>query len=280
MFSFLSAVGLYLSLSRQTHKADFYMHRFTRVLIPYILIAGTWYGLRYLIIEHNIISFLYNICLLSFWLEHRGAWYVAMLIPAYLIFPWFYEWAETGNRNKKVFGCLILLLILSLIIAFTLPELFKHISQVLCCYIVYLIGYHEALAIKIRNFNSISLSILCTIFFIIRTVTPLRQITSISSITWAMFGIALLVFFARILNWINWTPLNSFLGFWGKYSLELYLWNIFLLQFVQHFGIADLLKPLGNLSGYVIYGTVIGCGIILSIMYGDLTKMISKIFLK
>lgn len=282
MFVFLSAVGLYLSLSKQTEKSkktEFYMHRFVRVLIPYICIAGTWYGLKYLIIEQDVVGFLYELSLLSFWLEHRGAWYIAMLIPAYLIFPWFYEWAETGNRNKKIFGCLTILIMLSLIVDFTLPELFKHISQVLCSYIVYLIGYYEAKKIKNGEFNGISLSILCTVLLIVRTVTPLRQIASISSIIWAMFGIPLLVIFAWILNQMKCIPINVFLGFWGKYSLEMYLWNIFMLQIIQYFRIVDLLKPLGNLSGYVIYGIVLGCGTILSIIYGKLTRMVSKKFL-
>lgn len=278
MFVFLSAVGLYLSLSKRNIKAEFYRHRLIRVLIPYIGIASTWYGVKYLILEQNVLGFLYEISLLSFWLGHQGAWYVAMLIPIYLVFPIFYDWAESGNRNIKILSCSIILVLFSICLDFIFPALFKHISQVLCSYIIYLIGYYEAKNILKGEFNGIKLSVLCIIFLVVRTITPLRQVASISSITWAMFGIACAIVAAWVLNKLNCAPLNSFLGFFGKYSLEIYLWNIFMLQFIEYFKIMDLLKPLGKMSGYVTYGIVLFSGITLGAIYGKLAKTVSKKF--
>lgn len=88
MFVFLSAIGLYMSLSKQEKKGkkiEFYIRRFTRVIFPYLCMAVTWYGVKYLIIEKDFFHFLWETSLLSYWFEHRGAWFVAMLIPAYLI---------------------------------------------------------------------------------------------------------------------------------------------------------------------------------------------------
>lgn len=223
-----------------------------------------------------MVDFLYEISLLSFWLGHRGAWYVAMLIPVYLIFPWYYDWAESGNRNKKIFGCLTILVMLSFALDCFSPALYRHISQVLCSYIVYLIGYYEAQKITKNQFKGFNLSVLCAGLCIIRTITPLKNIASISGITWAMFGITILIVAAWLLDKINCKPINAFLRFLGKYSLEMYLCNIFMLQVIQYFKITDLFQSSGNLSGYIVYGIVLGFGTILSVIFGKLIRIIVK----
>ncbi len=279
IFVFLSATGLYLSLSKReekNRKTHFYMCRFAKVLLPYLCIAVTWYGVKYLIIERKFICFLWETSLLSYWFEHKGAWFVAMLIPVYLIYPWFYDWVEKGNRNRKILVCFLILVTISFVLDFKFPEFYHHISQVLCSYIVYLIGYFEAEKVLKNEFRGMKLSILCAAFFIVRTITPLRKIAFISDITWAMFGITILIVVAWILDKINCKQINIFLGFFGKYSLEMYLWNIFMIQIIQYFRIIDLLKPFGKLSGYAAYGIVVCCGIILSVVYGKLTGILSK----
>lgn len=85
-------------------KDEFYKRRFQRVIAPYLLIAATWYGIKYLLIQQNPTGFFYELSTLSFWIDHQGAWYVAMLVPVYLIFPLFYNWVEDGNRQNKLIG--------------------------------------------------------------------------------------------------------------------------------------------------------------------------------
>ena len=218
MFVFLSAIGLYLSLKQEkkSKKKEFYMHRFTRVLLPYLCISVTWYGVKYLIIEQNFVGFLWETSLLSYWFEHKGAWFVAMLIPVYLIFPWFYDWVETEDRNKKIFSSLIILVITTFVVAFGFPVLFHHISQVLCSYIIYLAGYYEAEKVYNKEFNGMRLSVLSAVLFVIRTITPLRHIAFISDITWAMFGITILITAAWLLDKMDCTPINIILAFFGK----------------------------------------------------------------
>ena len=77
-----------------------------RLIAPYCMIAGTWYGLLDLLIERNPALFLYDISTLSFWLEHKGAWYVAMLIPVYLLFPYFLAncKCKLDTRMNKIYS--------------------------------------------------------------------------------------------------------------------------------------------------------------------------------
>lgn len=97
-----------------------------RVMVPYLIIASTWYGIKYIIIEHDIQNFLYEISLLSFWKDHLGAWYVAMLIPLYLVFPFLFDWIEVTKNNKteKSIICIIAAVIFSFIICLKSPKLY------------------------------------------------------------------------------------------------------------------------------------------------------------
>lgn len=56
----------------------------------------------------------------------------------------------------------------------------------------------------------------------------------------------------------------------------MYLWNIFLLQAINYFGVVDWLRSYGDTLGYVAYVSVVIGGIILSIIYGKLTETIEQ----
>ena len=69
IFVFLSSIGLYNSLKSRGggyKKAEFYKRRFQRVIVPYLLIAATWYGIKYLLIQQNPTGFFYELSTLSF----------------------------------------------------------------------------------------------------------------------------------------------------------------------------------------------------------------------
>ncbi len=104
VFLFLSGIGLYYSVKKNNNKVMFYKKRFDKVFITYFFIAGLWYGIKYLIFERGkIVKFLYELTTLSFWNEHLGAWYVALLIPLYLIYPFYYNYIESKKRHKYIY---------------------------------------------------------------------------------------------------------------------------------------------------------------------------------
>lgn len=149
IFVFLSSIGLYNSLKSRGgyKKSEFYTRRFQRVFVPYLLIAATWYGIKYLLIQQDAEGFFYELSTLSFWIDHQGAWYVAMLVPVYLIFPLFYNWVEDGNRqnkltrNFKIVAVIVVASIATFIFSILNPQVYSHLSQVFSSAIVYVIGY-------------------------------------------------------------------------------------------------------------------------------------------
>ena len=71
--------------------------------------------------------------------------------------------------------------------------------------------------------------------------------------------------------------IDSVFDFFGRYSLEMYLWNIFLIQEIRFFGVIDFLEKYGYTSGYLAYGIVVVGEIVLSIVY---EKISSAVILK
>ena len=215
---------------------------------------------------------------MSFWFEHQGAWYVAMLIPIYFLFPWFFDCAETENRKSRVLGSLIVAFLLCYVSFIIFPELYEHLAQVFSSVIVYLIGYYYAGLNKKSDKNGIVLSSICLVLFVVKSVSPLKNIEVVSNLTWAMLGIPFAFISAGLINRINNEGVNAVLGFFGKHSLEMYLWNIFVIQAMKAFNVAEFLKENGDAHGYVSYGIVITFGSFLSILYRRLSAWIAHKF--
>lgn len=277
IFAFLSGIGLYFSLkNRGDSKADFYKRRLVRIFLPYLLIAGLWYGVKYLFIQQDIISFLYELSTVSFWAEHKGAWYVAMLIPLYLIYPWYHDWLEKGNRNIKIVIIGISWLVLTVMISFFNPALYEHLSQVLSSILIFIVGNYIAEKIYNKKYNPIWLFIFSLVFFIGKTLlTTIVNNVVISSLAAAFLGVALTIGLAWTLDKTNVIFVNKTLGFLGKYSLELYLTNIFLLQAYKYFHLDTIFANMkyGPEIAYLIIVTV---GIFSSWIFGALAAKIAN----
>lgn len=89
VFLFLSGLGMYYSLNinKSLSLKKWYIRRLKRVLIPYLIIE-TPYWLWYTV-SHNlgVSDFVYYISMLSYWKEHVGLWFLALLIPLYALVP-------------------------------------------------------------------------------------------------------------------------------------------------------------------------------------------------
>lgn len=243
--------------------------------MPYCLIAGTWYGILDLLIERNLILLLFDISTLSFWVEHKGAWYVAMLILVYLFFPWYYDWAEK-NRTVRVLGSLGVCMGIAWILSVGNPRLYAHLGQVIVSLIVYIIGYFYAGRDSKNNRNEIILGIVCVTLFLIKTISPVKNNAFISGLTWGMLGIPFSFIAGVLLGLIKCSTVDKILEFTGKHSLEMYLCNIFIIQAMGEFGIIESMKANGDDSGFFCYSIVIALGVLFSYFYGKLSTEIAK----
>lgn len=241
-----------------------------------------WYGIKYLFILHDAFGFFYELSTLSFWFEHQGAWYVAMLIPVYLLFPWFYDWVENCRqskltRNVKIIACGLVISVIAFTISILFPQLYSHLSQVFSGVIIYVIGYYYAGKVVEGKYNGYLISVFCIAFYIVKAITPLNHFDFVNSVSWSLLAIPIITAASWFLSKVRMRFIDSVLDFFGRYSLEMYLWNIFLIQEIRFFGVIDFLEKYGYTSGYLAYGIVVVGEIVLSIVY---EKISSAVILK
>ena len=222
VFFFLSGVGLFFSIKKR--KISFfrwYIRRYKRILIPYFIIAIPWYGSRVFFTDDTIVNFVLNLTTVSFWLEHKGAWFVAALVPLYLVSPFFYKLVNNGQ------GIIFLFLVI-LICTFCdkiIPSygVFLNVNFVLHrlpCFFIGLFSGSYILNKKKINFFSFLISVLCLIIL-------LKCMHSVNLISegyiWPSIFI-LIPFCCCIFN--NFKKVGVFFVLLGKISLESYLMNI------------------------------------------------------
>lgn len=111
VFLFLSGLGLFYSLSSSSFDTiqlkHWYVKRFKRLIIPYSLSYVPICIFKGMFLGNSLLSILGDISTLSFWTRHRGAWFVALIIPLYLIAPIIYKLFRRASSDMNKFLIMI-----------------------------------------------------------------------------------------------------------------------------------------------------------------------------
>lgn len=102
VFLFLSGIGLFYSMEKDPTPLTFYKKRGIRVLLPYLIVALLYEGLRWGLGRITGPEFLENVTLVSYWRRGDAAyWFIAAILVFYLVYPLIYRiikrrwfWAE------------------------------------------------------------------------------------------------------------------------------------------------------------------------------------------
>lgn len=113
IFLFLSGVGCYYSLVKKPDLKTWYKRRFWRIFVPYSIIQIPYCLLLIGSGQFNICRFIYSYSTISYWTHHEGAWYVALLVPLYLLTPIVFRLFQ---RYRQRIVILLLVLVLSLVL--------------------------------------------------------------------------------------------------------------------------------------------------------------------
>lgn len=280
LFMFLSGIGLYYSLNKEyclngmISVRDYYVRRIKRVLIPYILVGGVWYGLKYLIVETNVLTFLYELSTLSFWLDHQGAWYVALLIPLYAIYPVYFKWVESKNRRQKSFAAIATIIVVQVILNWVSVTIYGHLAQVLHSLWVFSLGHYMAPILGEKQKNVWILLVPFAFLFVITRFKFINELLPAVGIFYAYTGIVLTIVVAYFLSSLNlkvFDYMKCALRFCGKVSLELYLTNIFLIHSLDVFSWGSVIE-----NPYVVYSLIVVAGILMSIVFSQASLIVVK----
>ena len=109
IFLLLSGLGCYYSLSKDGQDLSaFYRKRFFRIFVPYLLIYIP-INLIYLSLGGKSLGeCLLSLTTMDYWLLHKGAWFVSLIIVLYLAAPLIH----TAVSGKWKWGCVAVMVLL------------------------------------------------------------------------------------------------------------------------------------------------------------------------
>ncbi len=237
-----------------------YAKRYRHILLPYLLICFPYYLVLGCVNDgHFSISiFLYRLSTLNYWLEHKGFWYIAMLIPLYFLTPFYARIIDKTKYQTLLTVTLCIILLLISTIKIENNNLFSHVwnntAFVLQRIPSYLIGYYMAPSIlKGKKVNLLKLTgIIAGCFLVIKIIFPANTFWE-----WLEIYPIMLVsyFFIKKSVWIK-----RICTFMGQISLESYLTNGCMILLIGLLPWETTLDHL-NYGNYLRYTLIIVTGI-------------------
>lgn len=283
VFLVLSGYGLYFSMRKISNSEGYYkfwIQRLRRVAIPYAIFMIPYWGGYCIIANKSVLDFIYYFSTLSFWKEHIGVWYVALLIPLYLFIAPIVK--KLFNRFEKDFLVMFIMVLLLSITGYVVDWLIKdgivkslglldNTSFVIMRLPAFIIGYYLGYISKKRT--KISFLWIISMCFIYAGLNLLHIGLCVYYIPATIFCL-LIPKCIRALSKINVlkVPIEG-LNIIGKYSLESYLSNyvcVFTLSFLMYNN-----TPWNIFKGnYVYYLMVIFLGIVLTFVASKIESYI------
>ena len=201
---------------------QWYIRRYKRILIPYLLIIGFQ---KILSVIHGtpVPQALLELSTISYWINHRGAWFIAMLIPVYAITPLHYNIIQ--KVKKPVLYSMAIITTVVFISALNYPMVsaegqivISNIKQVLYHLPSFLIGFILApYALNNKKVSYFWMVLLPVVIVMIQKFTQFGY--------WPGFLVLPFITVCCLLLRYAGKVVSSVLEFFGKLSLESYLFN-------------------------------------------------------
>lgn len=238
-FLFLSGFGLYYSFTKDGNIKSFYHKRILRLLLPFMIIVLPFYLFDYIVGMYGIRLEFYNTKL--FLLAESGLyfffygninssmWYISMTLLLYALFPWIYRFIFSKNAKKRS----VLLIAISIFLCFVLysfaPDYYFKIKIGIEKIPVFIagifVGFQAMNNRKMKN-RDIFLLILAT-YFCDSCVIWLNAAYPYAEM---MLRICCMISIAALFNYTSTSTITTrivdFFGWFGTYSLELYLLHL------------------------------------------------------
>lgn len=268
LFLLLSGFSMYHSLNyfpKSESVIHWYKKRFFRLLIPYLILSVPYWA--YVCIRENagIVEFLYYVSTAVYWVEHRGAWFIALIIPLYLLSPLLMRIC-TNKKGRGIY-------MLALIVLISLPELIEigesnfilhnilfALKRVPFFLLGFMAGRFEEEQVEVKYSHAL---LTCIGTAICYKTLQLFGIT----IYWLLpiWGIGVLMMCISFIS--NISLFNKLFVFMGGITLESYLTNIYL---------GDVFRRGEFDSKLIAYILVVVLGILLSVVTNKISTRIIK----
>lgn len=239
MFFFLSGFGCYYSLNKSNNTRRFYANRIKKVLLPYLEISLIAYAIKYFVLEFSVPKFIEAMFFISFWMKNEGAWYIAVVLILYAIYPLLYNIQKSPKGKLNIIAMLLIILSITLALGY-IKEPWKynvnysyigHFGGPLLgafCFIVGSLVAEESL--NLNEYSYLLVMVMAMIWPLSKLNPTIRYSSSISLIASVFLGMSgVFIFplgFQRMPQRVKEKSL-FFLRIMGEVTLELYLTNIY-----------------------------------------------------
>lgn len=273
LFFLLSGIGIFYSLSsNKTNTYKWYLHRFKKLMIPYFIIITMFLIIKLslgLFPNENFWFILRFISTIQFWISHQGVWFIAALIPMYLLAPIFYKLISKNGISAFVLIGLLYVVDAIPLECFNDEYIAKIVANIqfasirVTCFIL-------GMWIAFRKDRTIPLWILC-----VMVIAGLLSMLITKHMVYGYFFLCLPLIYAMCLFVKDGGILvNKICNFFGGITLESYLFNgnlpILIITFFSYTG----LKDHNNILAYLL---AVLLGTLLSYVFSLLIKRVIKI---
>lgn len=108
IFVFLSSIGLYLSLTKNS-VFKFYKNRFIKIIPKYLIVLIIY---SFFVADMGVVRIIETLLGFPFFFEGvRDGWYIAFIMPMYLIFPLIYKIIKKYDMYSLLVGLLIWMIV-------------------------------------------------------------------------------------------------------------------------------------------------------------------------
>lgn len=279
VFLFLSGMGLYYSMVRDSNVGHFYAKRFIRIVPTYLVVGSIFWGIRVLIKGQGFSEWWRDLLFVTFFTKGRVTlWFIMFILAMYLLYPlihWYLNSTESDVKRTVRFVVLLAVVITASLLMFRRWHQSPNTKDIVYGRIpVFLLGCY--LGKYIREGKSLNRPLALTIGivlyvagFVLRYFDTTYLVRRYLDILPTLGLIILLSMLVEVQTNVD-NPGRIFLRMNGAYSLELYLTHVCCRNLAKawHF-------PTNKLWVYLI---VIAISILLSIplrkMGSDLGKLV------
>lgn len=238
LFLFLSGIGIYYSLALSKNKikiSHWYYKRIMRLMLPYWLICGPSFIFILLKGEITLLSFIGKFTTIGYWFGEQCAWFVATIIPLYLISPALLKLFKLKCTNFAFFCliiCLYLILFFNKLHFFGDVIAIQHFIQAITVTPSFILGFFIAPLIADRK--ELSIKNITTIIIIVVIFWSIIYLLLGSKQYW-LFVLIFAAAICKLLERCN-RITSKTLAFLGSISLESYLLNTTLPAYIKGHG--------------------------------------------
>ena len=270
MFLFLSALGLYYSMSKN-NISRFYNNRFKRVAVPYLILAVPFFVfLDFFALKDGIWNYLGNVTTVKYWLTgDHPTWYIAFIIIAYIFYPLIYKF---NNKTKGV--STVFLICASVIIEFILFKtnniLYQNAERALSRIPIFLFGVLLSDLVLNKNIKIHFCAVIGAFVIAIGIFLFADRLHIIlMRYAYGIMAICLIVLYSFLRTIFNFKLIAAALKWFGEISLEIYVVHVFLLRIIR---VYDLWNILPAVVWYVLI-------LIVAVTFAKLVSKLAKYML-